>query len=558
MAKAPTDVPSYVHGASEIPLLGETIGRNLDRTAARVPDRDALVSVHQGIRLTYAQFLAAVEEVARGLLALGVEPGERVGIWSPNNAEWVTLQYATAKVGAIMVNVNPAYRTSELAYALGQSGVSTLVLAPRFRQADYLDMLDRVAGELPALDRRVVLGPDTPAGAMGWDQLREAGDRVPVDRLREREALLQFDDPINIQYTSGTTGFPKGATLSHHNILNNGFFIGEGCRYSDADRVCIPVPLYHCFGMVLGNLACTTHGAAMVYPAEAFEPEATLAAVQAERCTSLYGVPTMFIAELEHPRFADFALSSLRTGIMAGSPCPVEVMKKVQADMHMAEVTICYGMTETSPVSFQSGTDDPVDKRVSTVGRVHPHVEVKVVDPDSGRVVPRGTPGELCTRGYVVMLGYWDNEEATGEAIDRAGWMHTGDLATLDEDGYANVVGRIKDMVIRGGENVYPREVEEFLYQHPAVGDVQVVGVPDERYGEELCAWVRLREGQAVSGEELREWCRGRIATFKIPRYWRFVDEFPMTVTGKVQKFKMREVSIAELGLEAAADARTA
>ena len=558
MAKAPTDVPSYVHGASEIPLLGETIGRNLDRTAARVPDRDALVSVHQGIRLTYAQFLAAVEEVARGLLALGVEPGERVGIWSPNNAEWVTLQYATAKVGAVMVNVNPAYRTSELAYALGQSGVSTLVLAARFRQADYLDMLDRVAGELPALHRRVVLGPDTPAGAMGWDDLRQAGARVPVDRLREREALLQFDDPINIQYTSGTTGFPKGATLSHHNILNNGFFIGEGCRYSDADRVAIPVPLYHCFGMVLGNLACTTHGAAMVYPAEAFEPEATLAAVQAERCTSLYGVPTMFIAELEHPRFADFALSSLRTGIMAGSPCPVEVMKKVQADMHMAEVTICYGMTETSPVSFQSGTDDPVDKRVSTVGRVHPHVEVKVVDPDGGRVVPRGTPGELCTRGYVVMLGYWDNQEATAEAVDRAGWMHTGDLATLDEDGYANVVGRIKDMVIRGGENVYPREVEEFLYQHPAVGDVQVVGVPDERYGEELCAWVRLREGQAVSGEELREWCRGRIATFKIPRYWRFVDEFPMTVTGKVQKFKMREVSIAELGLEAAADARTA
>jgi len=558
MAKAPTDVPSYVHGASGIPLLGETIGRNLDRTAARVPDRDALVSVHQGIRLTYAQFLAAVEEVARGLLALGVEPGERVGIWSPNNAEWATLQYATAKIGAILVNVNPAYRTSELAYALGQSGVSTLVLAARFRQADYLDMLDRVAGELPALHRRVVLGPDTPAGAMGWDDLRQAGARVPVDRLREREALLQFDDPINIQYTSGTTGFPKGATLSHHNILNNGFFIGEGCRYSDADRVCIPVPLYHCFGMVLGNLACTTHGAAMVYPAEAFEPEATLAAVQAERCTSLYGVPTMFIAELEHPRFADFALSSLRTGIMAGSPCPVEVMKKVQADMHMAEVTICYGMTETSPVSFQSGTDDPVDKRISTVGRVHPHVEVKVVDPDGGRVVPRGTPGELCTRGYVVMLGYWDNQEATAEAVDRAGWMHTGDLATLDEDGYANVVGRIKDMVIRGGENVYPREVEEFLYQHPAVGDVQVVGVPDERYGEELCAWVRLREGQAVSGEELREWCRGRIATFKIPRYWRFVDEFPMTVTGKVQKFKMREVSIAELGLEAAADARTA
>jgi fatty-acyl-CoA synthase len=381
---------------------------------------------------------------------------------------------------------------------------------------------------------------------------------VPVERLREREALLQFDDPINLQYTSGTTGFPKGATLSHHNILNNGFFIGEGCGYTEADRVAIPVPLYHCFGMVLGNLACTTHGAAMVYPAEAFEPEATLAAVQAERCTSLYGVPTMFIAELEHPRFGDFDLSSLRTGIMAGSPCPVEVMKKVQTDMHMDEVTICYGMTETSPVSFQTAPDDPVDKRVATVGRVHPQVEVKVIDPETGRVVPRGTPGELCTRGYLVMLGYWENQAATAETVDQARWMHTGDLATLDADGYANIVGRIKDMVIRGGENIYPREVEEFLYQHPAVGDVQVIGVPDPRYGEELCAWVRLREGQQVTGEELREWCRGRIASFKIPRYWKFVDAFPMTVTGKVQKFKMRETSVDELGLEAAAGTRTA
>jgi fatty-acyl-CoA synthase len=558
MALAPTDVPSYVHGASQVPLLGETIGQNLDRTAERVPDRDALVSVHQGVRFTYAQFRAAVEEVARGLLALGVEPGERVGIWSPNNAEWVTLQYATAKVGAILVNVNPAYRTSELAYALGQSGVSTLVLAPRFRTADYLAMLDQVAGELPALTRRVVLGPDTPAGAMGWDELRSGAGRVPVDRLREREALLQFDDPINVQYTSGTTGFPKGATLSHHNLLNNGFFIGEGCRYGEADRVCIPVPLYHCFGMVLGNLACTTHGAAMVYPDEAFDPVATLSAVQSERCTSLYGVPTMFIAELEHPRFGEFDYSSLRTGIMAGSPCPVEVMKKVQADMHMAEVTICYGMTETSPVSFQTAPDDPVDKRVATVGRIHPHVEAKVVDPDNGRIVARGTPGELCTRGYLVMLGYWDNQEATAEAIDRAGWMHTGDLATVDADGYANVVGRIKDMVIRGGENIYPREVEEFLYQHPAVADVQVVGVPDPRYGEELCAWVRLKEGHSVDGEELGDWCRGQIATFKIPRYWKFVDEFPMTVTGKVQKFKMRETSIAEERLEDAAQIETA
>jgi fatty-acyl-CoA synthase len=558
MTQAEPHAPSYLHGTSAIPLLGETIGQNLDRTAARVPDNDALVSVHQGIRQSYAQFLEAVEEVARGLLALGVEPGERVGIWSPNNAEWATLQYATAKIGAILVNINPAYRTSELAYALGQSGVSSLVLAPGFRQADYLAMLDQVAGELPALGRRVVLGPDTPPGAIGWDELRWAAGRVPVDQLRAREQLLQFDDPINIQYTSGTTGFPKGATLSHHNILNNGFFIGEGCRFTEADRVCIPVPLYHCFGMVLGNLACTTHGAAMVYPAESFDPEATLGAVQADRCTALYGVPTMFIAELEHPSFGRFDLTSLRTGIMAGSPCPVEVMKKVQSDMHMAEVTICYGMTETSPVSFQTGTDDPVDKRVATVGRIHPHVEVKIVDPETGRVVPRDTPGELCTRGYVVMLGYWDNPEATAAAIDQAGWMHTGDLATLDADGYANIVGRIKDMVIRGGENIYPREVEEFLYQHPAVSDVQVIGVPDEKYGEELCAWVRLREGQRVTGEELGEWCRGRIASYKIPRYWRFVDGFPMTVTGKIQKFKMRETSIAELGLEAAATTRTA
>jgi fatty-acyl-CoA synthase len=549
---------SYLHGASPVPLLGETIGENLDRTVARVPDHDAVVSVHQGIRQTYAEFHAAVEEVARGLLALGIEPGERVGIWSPNNLEWVTLQYATAKVGAILVNINPAYRTSELAYALGQSGVSTLVLAPRFRTADYVDMLGQVADQLPALGRRVVLGGETPAGAMGWDELRQAGERVPVDRLGAREAQLQFDDPINLQYTSGTTGFPKGATLSHHNLLNNGFFIGEGCRYTEADRVAIPVPLYHCFGMVLGNLACTTHGAAMVYPSEAFEPAATLAAVQAERCTAVYGVPTMFIAELEHPRFHEFDYSSLRTGIMAGSPCPVEVMKKVQSDLHMAEVTICYGMTETSPVSFQTAPDDPVDKRVATVGRIHPHVEAKVIDPDNGRIVPRGTPGELCTRGYLVMLGYWNNDDATGEAIDRAGWMHTGDLATVDADGYANIVGRIKDMVIRGGENVYPREVEEFLYQHPAVSDVQVVGVPDPRYGEELCAWVRLKEGQTVGGEELREWCRGRIASFKIPRYWKFVDAFPMTVTGKVQKFKMRETSVAELGLESAERTQTA
>ena len=555
MASAP---PSYLHGASQVPLLGETIGRNLDRTVAAFSDRDALISVHQGVRQTYAEFHAAVSEIARGLLALDIEPGDRVGIWSPNNAEWATLQYATAKVGAILVNVNPAYRTSELAYALRQSGVSTLVLAPSFRQADYLAMLDEVAGELPALRRRIVLGHEAPSGAMSWDDLRSSAQRSSDEALRAREELLQFDDPINIQYTSGTTGFPKGATLSHHNILNNGFFIGGGCRYTEADRVCIPVPLYHCFGMVLGNLACTTHGAAIVYPSESFDPVATLAAVEQERCTSLYGVPTMFIAELEHPRFHEFDLSSLRTGIMAGSPCPVEVMKKVQSDMHMAEVTICYGMTETSPVSFQTAPDDPVDKRVSTVGRIHPHVEAKVIDPATGRILPREAPGELCTRGYLVMLGYWENDEATAEAIDRAGWMHTGDLATIDADGYANIVGRIKDMVIRGGENVYPREVEEFLYGHPAVSDVQVIGVPDPRYGEELCAWVRVKEGQSVTGEQLRDWCRGRIATFKIPRYWRFVDAFPMTVTGKVQKFRMRETSIAELDLERASRIDTA
>jgi fatty-acyl-CoA synthase len=541
---------SYVSGPGPVPLLGETIGANLDRTVAAHPDNDAVVSVHQGIRLSYAAFAEAVEEVARGLIGIGVEPGERVGIWAPNSAEWAILQYATAKMGAILVNLNPAYRSSEIAYALGQAGVSTLVMAPRFRSIDYVATLEEVAGDLPGLTRRIVLGGDTPAGSMSWDDLRDAASGATADQLRAREAVLQFDDPVNIQYTSGTTGFPKGATLSHHNILNNGYFVGRGCGYTDADRVCVPVPLYHCFGMVMGNLACTTHGATIVYPAEGFEPEATLAAVAAERCTSLYGVPTMFIAELDHPGFAGHDLSSLRTGIMAGSPCPVEVMKRVRAEMHMDEVTICYGMTETSPVSFQTATDDPVDKRVGTVGRVHPHVEVKVVDPDSGRVVPRGEPGELCTRGYPVMLGYWDNAEATAESIDRAGWMHTGDLAVLDDDGYANIVGRIKDLVIRGGENVYPREVEEFLYGHPAIADVQVIGVPDERYGEELCAWVRLRDGEQAGGDELRDWCQGRIASFKVPRYWRFTDEFPMTVTGKVQKFKMREVSIEELGLK--------
>src|SRR5690242_2004408 len=485
-------------------------------------------------------------------MAAGLEPGDRVGIWSPNCVEWLMLQFATAKAGVILVNINPAYRTSELEYALNQSGCRVLVSASSFKSSDYEAMVEEVRGNLPALERTIFLG------TTGWDELLAEAGEVGDDELRARPDSLQFDEPINIQYTSGTTGFPKGATLSHHSILNNAFFIGERLAYTERERVCIPVPFYHCFGMVLGNLACTTHGACMVVPAESFEPVASMEAVQEERCTALYGVPTMFIAELEHPEFSRFDFSSLRTGIMAGSPCPVEVMKKVQTVMNMPEVTICYGMTETSPVSTQSNTDDPLQKRVATVGPVHPHVEIKVVDPATGRVVPRGEPGELCSRGYIVMLGYWNNEQATREAIDAGRWMHTGDLATMDEDGYLNIVGRIKDMIIRGGENIYPREVEEFLYGHPDVADVQVIGVPGERYGEEVMAWVRPREGASVSGEELAAWSKGKIATYKIPRHWKFVDAFPMTVTGKIQKFKMREVAVEELGLEKAAGARTA
>jgi fatty-acyl-CoA synthase len=543
--------PSYVHGASPKPLLGETIIQNLRRTVAAHGEREALVVPHQGYRATYAQLWEQVRAVSRGLMARGVEKGDRVGIWSPNRHEWVLIQYATAGIGAILVNINPAYKTAELEYALKQSGVSFLVLARAFRQADYVGMLGEVRGSCPDLREALVLED-------GWEALLRDAGSVSAEALAEREASLQFDDPINIQYTSGTTGFPKGATLSHHNILNNGYFIGEALRYSERDRVCIPVPFYHCFGMVLGNLACTTHGACMVIPGEAYDPVAVMETVQAERCTSLYGVPTMFIGELEHPRFSEFDFSTLRTGIMAGSPCPVEVMKKVQSRMNMAEVTICYGMTETSPVSTQSATDDPLDKRVSTVGRVHPHVEIKVVSPEDGKVVPRGETGELCTRGYSVMLGYWNNPEATAEAIDGARWMHTGDLAVMDEEGYVNIVGRIKDMIIRGGENVYPREIEEFVYTHPDVADVQVIGVPSERYGEEVMAWVRVREGAELTGEDLTEWCRGRIATYKIPRYWKFTDSFPMTVTGKVQKFRMREMAIEELGLQEAAGMRTA
>ena len=542
---------SYVHGANAVPLLGETIGENLRRTVERVPTAEALVVRHQNYRATYTELWDQTTLVAKGLLAHGVNKGDRVGIWSPNRYEWVITQYATARIGAILVNINPAYKTAELSYALQQSASSLLLLARAFRTSDYLAMLDEVRDRCPELRQSIVLDDE-------WDALLDAGTRVSNEDLAAIETSLQFDDAINIQYTSGTTGFPKGATLSHHNILNNGFFTGEALRLSERDRVCIPVPFYHCFGMVLGNLACTTHGSCMVVPGESYEALAAMETVQSEHCTALYGVPTMFIGELDHPRFSEFDFSSLRTGIMAGSPCPVEVMRKVQSVMHMPEVTICYGMTETAPVSTQSSTDDPLDKRVSSVGRIHPHVEIKIIDPSNGQIVPRGQPGELCTRGYSVMLGYWNNPEATSQAIDAARWMHTGDLATMDDEGYVNIVGRIKDMIIRGGENIYPREIEEFLYAHPDISDVQVIGVPSERYGEELMAWIKLREGATISEEDLVAFCRGKIATFKIPRYWRFVDAFPMTVTGKVQKFKMREMAVSELGLEEAAAIVTA
>jgi fatty-acyl-CoA synthase len=533
--------PSYAHGAGVAPLLGETIGENLDRTIERFGDHEALVSVHQDVRFTYGELGRAVDRLARGLLASGVRPGDRLGIWSPNCAEWVLVQYATAKAGVVLVNINPAYRTSELSFALRQSGCQTLVAARAFKSSDYAAMVDEVGPELSALERVIYL--DSPE----WQVLLDGADvELPA---------RQFDEPINIQYTSGTTGFPKGAVLSHHNILNNGFFVGEGCGYSERDRVCIPVPFYHCFGMVLGNLACTTHGACMVIPAPVFDPVATLAAVESERCTSLYGVPTMFIAELEHEGFGEFDLSSLRTGIMAGSPCPIETMRRVVSEMHMAEVTICYGMTETSPVSTQTAAGDPLEKRVSTVGRVHPHVEVKIIDTESGAIVPRGDHGELCTRGYSVMLSYWDDPEATADAIDTARWMRTGDLATMDEEGYVNIVGRIKDLVIRGGENLYPREIEEFLMGHPDVAAVQVVGVPDPRYGEELMAWIVPRAGATPDAETIASFCRGKIDHHKIPRYVQCVDEFPMTVTGKVKKFKLRERAIGDLGL---IEARTA
>jgi fatty-acyl-CoA synthase len=542
---------SYASGVSSLPLLGETIGDNLRRTVIAHGEDEALVVPHQRYRATYRELWDQVSLAARGLIARGVVRGDRVGIWSPNRYEWVVIQFATARIGAILVNINPAYRTTELEYALRQSGVSFLILARAFRQTDYVGMLADVNDACPDLREALVLED-------GWEQLLRDGATVAEATLVDIETALQCDDPINIQYTSGTTGFPKGATLSHHNILNNGFFIGEGVRYTPADRVCIPVPFYHCFGMVLGNLACTTHGACIVVPGEAFDAGTVLRVTAEERCTSLYGVPTMFIAELDHPDFERTDFSLLRTGIMAGSPCPVEVMKHVQSRMRMREVTICYGMTETSPVSTQSALDDPLEKRVGTVGRVHPHVEVKIVDPETNRCVERGAAGELCTRGYSVMLGYWANPEATADAIDAARWMHTGDLATMDEAGYVNIVGRIKDMIIRGGDNIYPREIEEFLYGHPDVLDVQVVGVPSERYGEEVMAWVKPKDGAALTGAMLQAFCRDRIATNKIPRYWKFVDSFPMTVTGKVQKYLMRQQAVEELGLLAAATVTTA
>ena len=537
-------LPSYTSGTSTVPLLGDTIGANLDRTAARVGDHEALVECATGRRWTYPQLVDDVDAFALGLHALGIEKGERVGIWAPNCAEWVFVQYGTAKLGVVLVNINPAYRTHELSYVLKQAGISVLVAAPAFKTSDYRAMVAEVGGDCP--DLREVLFLGDPA----WDRLMDTGRAADRALLAERETQLSADDPVNIQYTSGTTGFPKGATLTHHNLLNNGFFVGEGCSYTEADRVCIPVPYYHCFGMGMGNLGCTSHGSTMVIPAPGFDPALTLQAVQDERCTSLYGVPTMFIAELALPDFASYDLSSLRTGIMAGSPCPVEVMKRVVDEMGMAEVTICYGMTETSPVSTQTGADDDLDRRTSTVGRTHPHLESKVVDPETGLTVPRGTTGELCTRGYSVMLGYWDEPQKTADVLDPARWMHTGDLAVMDAEGYLNIVGRIKDMVIRGGENVYPREIEEFLYSHPDIADVQVIGVPDQKYGEELMAWVQLRPGaEEMTAATLKEFCTGKLAHFKVPRYVKVVESFPMTVTGKVRKVEMRQVSSAELGL---------
>ena len=555
---------SYVCGISDAPLLGDTIGRSLDKAVLRWPDREALVSPSHGARWTWKEFAERADALAAGFLALGFERGARIGIWSLNRPEWTLTQFAAARAGLILVTINPAYRLSELEFALAKIGCSAVVAATAFKTSAYMEMLNTLlpelatsqpgrlrAAKLPSLRAVIQIGGPLCPGALGFEEVARMGGARHRDQLAALGKELQFDDPVNIQFTSGTTGSPKGVTLTHHNILNNGYFVGRAMRLSERDRICIPVPLYHCFGMVMGNLAAVTLGAAMVYPGEGFDPLTTLQTIEQEKCTALYGVPTMFIAELDHPEFSRFDLKSLRTGIMAGAPCPVEIMKRVNNEMNMHEVTIAYGMTETSPVSFQSAVNDPLDRRVSTVGRIHPHVEVKIIDRD-GKIVPRGERGELCTRGYSVMSGYWDECEKTAEVLDANGWMHTGDLAVLDSEGYCNIVGRIKDMVIRGGENLYPREIEEFLYRHPKIQDVQIFGVADDRYGEELCAWIRTRPGETLTAEEVRSFCHGQIAHNKIPRYVEFVDEFPMTVTGKIQKFLMREAVEARLGLKAA------
>jgi len=550
--------PSYMHGASDRPMIGETIGVHFDRTVERYGDRPGLIVRQQGVNWTWSELAAHVEAFAAGLIALGLQPGDRIGIWSPNNAEWVVAQFATAKAGLILVNINPAYRLTEVEYALNKVGCKALITATSFKTSDYIGMINTLAPELaiarpgllhaarlPSLRSVIQIGGDD-SGTFAFEKIAHHGRDVDRKRLKDLASLLQFDDPINVQFTSGTTGLPKGATLTHHNVLNNGLFIGELMHYTDQDKVCIPVPMYHCFGMVIGVLACMTHGAAIVFPGEGFEPLATLQTVAEHRCTSLLGVPTMFIAELDHAEFAQFDLTSLRTGVMAGAPCPIEVMRRCIRDMHLTELTICYGMTETSPVSTQTRIGDSLDKQVASVGRAHPHVEIKIIDAE-GRIVPRGGIGEFCTRGYSVMQGYWEDPERTEEAIDQAGWMHTGDLATMDEDGYCAIVGRIKDLVIRGGENIYPREVEEFLYRHPAIVDVQVFGVPDQRFGEELCAWIKVRTGETLTEDDVKAYCKDQIAHYKIPRYVRFVDQFPMTVTGKMQKYLMREQMIEEL-----------
>jgi len=553
--------PSYVCGTSSKPLLYKTVGVALEDAASRWGERPALIVRHQNIRWSYRELNEAADRFAAGLLKLGLQPGDRVGIWSPNRYEWVLTQFATAKAGLILVNVNPAYRIAELEFALNKVGCKALILAPSFKSSDYIGMLRQLAPELatsavgdlqaarlPTL-RTVILTDDARVpGFMPFGSVETLGAAVERERLNELRELVQPEDPINIQFTSGTTGLPKGATLSHHNIVNNGYFVASHMAFSHEDSLCIPVPLYHCFGMVMGVLGCVTHGAAMVFPSEAFEPGAVLEAVAAEKCTALYGVPTMFIAELDHPEFGNYDLGSLRTGVMAGAPCPVEVMKRVIADMHMGEVTIAYGMTETSPVSFQSRNDDSIERRVSTVGRIHPHLEVKIIDAE-GRVVPRGERGELLTRGYSVMTGYWDDAEKTRQAVDEQGWMHTGDLAVIDAEGYCNIAGRVKDLIIRGGENVSPREVEEFLYRHPQIQDVQVFGIPDQRYGEVVCAWIRLKGADPCDADAIRAFCRDQIAHFKVPTHIRFVEQFPMTVTGKIQKFIMREQMIVELQL---------